>query len=461
MSKSISRWAAFTLLALSGALQVLGQSSSTDDPDLAAWKYFAEVVHPGAGRTGPDWNEWNSKEQMCFAGFETKANVRQKTVSVSLAPLSTAEIPEQIIDQQARENHEINPSDRKKKLDKFVSEFLRHPQLSSVLFNPDAKKALCNQGLGRIAWLGQRIDDLDASGEEGEDRTSGQVKGDIQPAAVKLIWQIYPKTNGDVSFSIYSDKIPVQQGRLPGLTSWPHYVINTARRRSCGDISQVSERGEIPLGCFYFVKISTHNQRAIKSLSNDLGEVLDGDGYLGRVDVYAILVGFHMMRLTKDHPNWRWSTFYWTKDENAQPNNWAESWRHFQMMSTDSFREESDQKHRFCYNPYIEGRTDGIKANCVSCHNFAAFFRCSPRNTSQGSVLGNRDYKSTSDRKKDAITYFTEGVGTGFIWSVANASNGSLFLNTERKEFSEAISRINKEYSKTHRNAGSQSIQPK
>jgi hypothetical protein len=152
-------------------------------------------------------------------------------------------------------------------------------------------------------------------------------------------------------------------------------------------------------------------------------------------DFLVFLVGFHVMKLTSSNPHWIWTTYYWTRktNETESGSTWKAPWNHFHQMTTRAIREESSDKHAVCYNPYLEGHEEnGLKANCLSCHSFAAYARSADK-VKQGTFYG-RKYPYYKDKRQlDEQEYFRDGVQTSFVWSIATSQNKQ--IGKDRKKF--------------------------
>jgi hypothetical protein len=245
--------------------------------------------------------------------------------------------------------------------------------------------------------------------------------------AVKLFWELLP-SNGTQPFRVFDDTIlklaDPTEFTLPTVSSWQNtYKVNFKDSVPCP--APLPAFGQtIPISCFYSNHIKRNDADAIRQLTKDGRDVVVGDpSFLKSSDVYAILVGIHVMRLTPERPQWEWMTFYWTNLDNQQ--GWKTPWRYFNLMSTDKLRSEAFPEHRYAYNPYMEGVVDGIHANCLNCHRLAAY---GPHDNATRATLAAQMAKADPDpttRQQQEQAYFTDSVQTGVIWSLSTSQNQS------------------------------------
>jgi hypothetical protein len=141
------------------------------------------------------------------------------------------------------------------------------------------------------------------------------------------------------------------------------------------------------------------------------------------------------MKLTPEHPDWVWSTYYWTRETNETESGskWDAPWNHYHQRTVTAIREKARGDHAVCYNPYLEGRDEnGLNANCLSCHSFAAYAaNDNVKKVDKGRTLGikgnigRQDPYSLHDRWEDEQEYFRDAVQTHFVWSISNSQNTS------------------------------------
>jgi hypothetical protein len=444
-------WLLFCGLSLSAQkTPILG-----DRIDAAAWKNFEDLVNPTES-DNPAWLKWTSKQEACFESSQDgwRKLVGEKQVSIDIR---AAEIPSQEISaaQQVRSNL----------FSLFVRNYLKHPLLASVLFSDTAYKSLCPK-LNPPSTRSSLRDQFDSlGGALGDARTMKS----LYPSsiAIKLIWIIYPVIpNKPAKLPVVDQHAPPQPSadQLPPLQVWKtRYLVDISKPDQCPPhASTATDNLAIPLGCFYFRRLT-----AKEGLQVDTAAVLDYTNSLGAREVYALLVGIHLMQLTPEHPKWRWSTYYWTEEEVPHDDptsiaSWQAKWKHFQVMSTDDVPENYlyGNKHKFAYSPYVEGIQPGVHANCLSCHSYAAYFPNGAAEEQQPvsvfKAYGNNDFASIN-RANSYNSYFQNGIATSFLWSVADAAAGPGLIEDTREKF---IKEIVNQQKKSKRDAGASSFKP-
>lgn len=203
------------------------------------------------------------------------------------------------------------------------------------------------------------------------------------------------------------------------------YIVDPDRKKSCpGTLPPYGTPSKpeiVPINCFYWFKV-----RGIDSCDSLSAEVLQVwcHSPLRKEEFYAVLVAFHVMKLVATNPNWIWMTYYWTRKPNDGETEsgtaWKAPWNHFHQYSTTAIREAGPSAHQICSNPYLEGSgPSGLKANCLSCHSFAAY---SPTSSKQpaGVKLGFRFPYPLSQRAHDEEDYFAGSVQTALVWSISD-----------------------------------------
>lgn len=229
--------------------------------------------------------------------------------------------------------------------------------------------------------------------------------------------------------------------RLPSVPTWRYtYNLDFQDKNDCPE--NLPKNGEtVPIGCFYSHHIKQGDSQALKQLTADGNEVVVNLSTDIKVtDVYAILVGVHVMRLTPERPQWEWMTFYWADSDNKQ--GWKSPWRFFNMMSTDKLRNEAFQGHAFSFNPYLEGPPDGIHANCLDCHRLASFNSVDNSGRAElGAERAAKDY-CPNDRQDMERRFFDHAVQTGFIWSLSTSQDNA--ARSKHESFASALKSIYK-----------------
>lgn len=404
------------------------QDVSKAPEDRFAWDEFASLVHPASEspEQKPEWVRWYNK---CHAGLtgacppDYSSEGCSKTSSEECpripADRSAAEIPRQVIS-------DFNKLGAPDKQSRFLEKFGRAPELDSVLFNSVAADSIRRSNLGRRSSLDLTISQLDNQNISGANRHLPAGTFAFGSEIVKLIWEIIPD-DGKIALPVYdpsNPSIPTGALQLRMQDEWKtRYKIDTNLDHSCPDV--VSADAEtVPLRCFYAFPI--HTSQSCFDLSQDIRFVwcraaVEDQNFL------VFLVGFHIMKLTPANPDWVWSTYYWTRETNDNERGqgakkWHAPWNHFHQVSTTAIRENAGD-HAICYNPYLEGReTNGLKANCLSCHNFAAYAPNADKLDS-GTEHGEEYPYPKKKRLQDEQEYFRGAVQTSFIWSISTSQS--------------------------------------
>lgn len=134
------------------------------------------------------------------------------------------------------------------------------------------------------------------------------------------------------------------------------------------------------------------------------------------------LVAMHVM--TAELPSGVWGTFWWHDEPGVGPyaagraERLAGPWRHFLMdVAFDAvLPREADGSPRVCFNPWFDapfpegGHGNGLRSNCVNCHDRASYPTVSFLPVRRG----------TPDLRADPA--FAPGrLRTGQVWSIAHA----------------------------------------
>jgi hypothetical protein len=416
-------------------------AGQTDTEDLFAWNEFDALTHAtdkGSGRTAPEWKKWFTRCQSGLTSFCTEEERAQRFSSSSESELKAIDVPIQNLQSDEAELDTRQPgTDR----DRAPNE------LSSVLFNPIASNSLINAQLGQKNILDLAVADLDRGQKTGEDRSLTPGTFSIGSTVIKLIWRIVPINKKDgIDVPVF---VPGPRGTIAsapnnsahptsllGVDSWENHYVVVGKAGECPaagskvwDTDSVNFQ-KIPISCFYNVPISASKSK--DPILEKTGNILPPAPAKGQRAV-ALLLGFHVMKLTAGNPNWMWMTFLWTPQTNGRPEV-SSPWSHYQMRSTAALREIEQQSgnanHVHCFNPYLEGtKTNGLHVNCLNCHGLAAYSTRKNTDTFQtGSVdLGERDEPyALTDRKNDEDSYLRGAVRTAFIWSISENQNNPL-----------------------------------
>jgi hypothetical protein len=403
-----------------------GRASIQKDPeDRFAWDEFRSLVHPFAISSSvlssqPEWVSWKNK---CKAGLIANCPSLPGRQPNHPADQTSAEIPGQVLAGFMR----IQPENER---NQFVLKYGKAPELDSVLFNARAAASIRKGHLGRRSALDLVVRRLDATAISGPDRKLPAGTFAIGSEIIKLIWEIIPDTKGQYLPLYDPVNIPIISGslRLSTEDDWQaRYAIDRDESKPCPTALPPYGSAEtaptVPIRCFYWFPIKKEDP--CESFSRDI-QVVWCQPDFKKQDFIVILVGFHVMKLTPTNPNWKWMTFYWTRENNDVESNgarWNAPWNHFHAMTTTSIREYSTSGHSICFNPYLEGHdTNGLKANCLSCHSFAAY---SPKGSKvkDGTAYGSNYPYSKEQRATDEGRFFMDSVQTSFIWSVSTSQD--------------------------------------
>jgi hypothetical protein len=210
------------------------------------------------------------------------------------------------------------------------------------------------------------------------------------------------------------------------------------------------KNGPVLSSCFYNIPVTKENQGTFKSsITVEPGDVL-------------VLVGLHI--ITKEIPDWVWSTFWWNPQAN-QGRFAADKfdqkiikgvWRNYLMDTTFSMetpRESQQQRKsaslktgciqigctstespsaKICFNPYLEGNLPdrGQLSNCMNCHKQATFHGIVP----DPRGLPRRGYLDSA-----ASCFSPENMQLmrlDYLWSLAPLEDASLseFLGTLQQD---------------------------
>lgn len=411
--------------------------------DRFAWDEFASLVHPscvGKPVDGehPEWLSWYNK---CDAGLAAACEDPPRKHSTLPVDEFAAEIPRQLMS-------DFNKIGKGEQQNKFLRDFSHAPQLDSVLFNPVATDSIRRSDLGRASSLDLVVQQLDMQNVSGADRRLPAGSFAFGSEIVKLIWEIMPD-NGKEALPLYdSSNPPVLADSLQLLKQeeWhTRYKIDPDRDKLCPEVLPPYDPDHapvVPIKCFYAFRIRT--DKSCPDLSQDI-QLVWCRAAVKEKNFLVFLVGFHVMKLTPGNPDWIWSTYYWTRETNKTESGhgWNAPWNHFHQATTTAIRENAGD-HAISYNPYLEGpQTNGLKANCLSCHSFAAYAGNVDK-VDPGTTYGEEYPYPKANRLLDEHAYFRGAVQTGFVWSISTSQNkpGSgqdptLFQNTLEKVLQE------------------------
>jgi hypothetical protein len=158
----------------------------------------------------------------------------------------------------------------------------------------------------------------------------------------------------------------------PSGGGWTSRVQVEPTERPCDDLTAKT----IPVTCFFYIRLEQAQAEIVNQsvLMNPASYADPGD--------YLILEGMHV--ITRELPQWTWSTFWWHNqpnqgsysDDRPGPDVLHDAWRNYLMDATLSMYTptESDGKEKICFNPYLEAKVQyGVSSNCINCHSRATY----------------------------------------------------------------------------------------
>jgi hypothetical protein len=427
-----------------------------DDQDVPgmhshAWDIFAGLT----SKPLPIWETWFTK---CDAGVLSPdcdlATRSSQPTSRRLNFLKSFEIPNQVILEFQRAvsiDHQTTFSNRATSdilFSQFLDQFEKRPQFASVLFNLKAKNHIRNQNLYTHAGI-------DAVYTRRANLHSPNKEFEIDPfpngsVVLKTTWALVYDLGGVPPVLFIPNQDVLNATRAAGNnqsirdpSEWgTHVTIDTLSNTQCRDQDYLPAANTstpiVPLDCFYFYKFNTIAEA--RAFPAQLGQ-LTGDKSIIVGHTFLVLVAVHA--ITKETPDWVWTTFWWQNKANQAPASvQGNRWRHFMMDTTLStttpFEPAPDGGSKICFNPYLEAQfPNGIVSNCVQCHEHAVY---SPKDQSakiqEGLDLGSpwRDGTPANNRPKNCH-YFDGAMRTDFMWSLATQQDPSItaFLNGLRE----------------------------
>ncbi len=394
-----------------------------NDQDVSKMRDHAWSLFAGLNQPAPIWGTWFTK---CDVKLALQACAPRISNSSQRRVLRGLEIPAQALSPFVR-------SDSPDRIAQFFQAFRQNPQFASVLFNRPAARHILDHQL-------YSLEELEKINQKRNAANSPETEREIPPfpmnaVVLKTAWQVVYE-NGDQKIGplyVWNESVASSLRALGPNSSiddsnhWgPSIMIDTTAGRRCEDHDY---ENNVPLACFFYYEIKDSNDLA--SLPVDLIKFV-GSVRPGTAPAFLILVAMHV--ITKETPDWVWSTFWW--DNHASQSPFAENrptilhgkWRHFLMdttLSADTPRDPLDQKNKICFNPYLEVRfPNGIVSNCVQCHQMAIYHKLSK---SDGYDLGLpwRDGRPANGTKP-APDYFKGALKVDFMWSIANRQDQRL-----------------------------------
>lgn len=406
----------------------LGQSG--DSEDRYAWAIFESLTHPTVETPDsqePEWNTWKTKCEVGLLSFCQNEPAKNHRTEVP-PDLRGIEFPAQYFVPET--TNALLKNHAPGLFDVDWSKGFQGISLATVLFNPEAAHSIQRSDLAVKAALDEAVIKLDRAKKKGAKRRFPEGAIETGSMAVKLIWELVSVDSSDSMLYVY-DSDPNLGITLPGASredspgTWKNTYYLLTSEKTCPN-TLPPYGGKIPIGCFYSQPVHDPN-----NVGGAVSIILRTN-YDPRKPTYAILVGFHVMKLTASNPDWLWATFFWVKSMKAHPR-WKSPWSHYDVKSTTAIRELAQGTHRYCYNPYLEGwrSPNGMHSNCLSCHSFASY-PVPPDGVMNGNEMGVRDPYSLSCRRHDEKRYFRGAVQTSFIWSLSDNQNNTL-LKEEHK----------------------------
>lgn len=398
--------------------------------DEKAWCEFRILVHAtkpfAKGKPAPEWNNWASKVDVGIGAPCIGKNQDPKKPLLSV-DLRSMEYPNQTL--ISIQSDLIGGKFRTFGL--LVDDFVKAPQLASVLFDPVAKTAVRNLNLCSSAKLDARVDWLNQHPSiVGINRALPPKTFTTGSRAIKLIWEVVKSTGQSgrpqTAYLYSSANVPHQSGEseIPPVKNWSPVNLDTTHpEEPCSEPLNPASRS-IPVSCLFYYYVDPK----AADVDEEISELTaDGANVIGPplTGSYIILVGVHLMKLEPGNPSWVWSTYFWSPPSNNQ-NGWMPPWNHFQMMTVTKLRDDSKypgQSQNICFSPYLEGTgTNGLEANCLNCHSFAAY---SPRGSRSSAV---EQYGQKYPFQESAIddaerNYFVGAVQTSFMWSIGESQD--------------------------------------
>lgn len=410
-----------------GASQIAstGTSGMTTNKTLEsrtlAWSLFDQFLHNGSGnKDWGTWQQWQTRDDLCLDGLSQPCPIHNHSPDYSLQSLAQEdfELPHQGIDGL------ISISKLRNEKPKDGIPF------ATVIYNAEAADHVRAAHLNSEQTFAALIN---SSG-------NGIPKFKDGSIILKVIWELLYASPGQPSTEAYAhvwdpthppDPSPMEN-KIGDDSTWPtEVVVDEKIKGRCdpGDYelvpSQQTGSGapshkKVPLGCFYFVKVTKSNASRIKE------EAIPGP-YPSPGD-YIVLVGLHIIK--KVNGNWVWSTVWWTNRPNyssvtstnygaGRPIDQVKRWNHYVVNATNSETDLAGNRVS-AFNPYIEGQNANTSAtNCISCHSHAVY----PNKQSEGVSLGSRDLCGNIPdgyQEQDANTYFQNAATADSLWTLVD-----------------------------------------
>jgi hypothetical protein len=348
----------------------LRDEQRTDQIRQHAWKVFASLTqtHSQSATATPIWDTWNTTRETFSATdpcHPASQGVRERTL----------QFPREILAEALAVSHHGPVEATLLPLITLFSDSGRSV-LSEVLYNPAACRHIAEM---------RDLRDLRASLSQLKTPASELEIPPFPPDSiiVKASWRPIP-TEGIDSFEVWDSPDPSKLNCSAG-------CVRTIKVKPSDDKCQLSAP-VISTSCFYNIPVTKEN---IGLFSSSEWQVSVGDVW--------VLIGLHI--ITKEVPDWTWTTFWWHDDPDSgrfgvdKPPFVRREWRNYRMdtsLSMDtpweeqSFKDDAfagvdacgqtwrtPSKSKVIFNPYLEGAIKGALhmnySNCVNCHSRSTF----------------------------------------------------------------------------------------
>lgn len=363
-----------------------------------AWNVLLQVTRPKSGKptwqTGmPIWQTWNTvpmvfrpsglpAEPSAPPAQKDQAEKDQKMVSRQLE--LQLEIPEAVIPSnlsRALLENGIAPATEVPRSADPVAQMDRIP-FSSIYFNRAASKFIREKSLFQKTRLSCILKDQRSKVQ------SPQVpEFPTDAVVVKAAWWLVHK-NGRTALPVWDPPEPGPRKLFYTMSDWkrcvaidPHPSVEGPHTDTmpCTSGQQPRQMNVVPLSRFYYFSV-TPEMLAHLAPQVIVKNVNDQQTDPKNPMAFAVLIGLHIT--TKEIPQWAWETIWWhDKPQQGRfaadrPSALKGPWTNYLMdatLSADTPREPDDGP-KICFNPYLEGQLkNGIVANCVNCHQNAAY----------------------------------------------------------------------------------------
>lgn len=385
-----------------------------------AWNLFRAFLYGGKG--DPDWGNWNAwktKAELCL-GTRDSCKLARGEEARSLSDLVQGHLDYPIQAANVLSDREdLKDTDKPGKM-----------PYATVLYNRIAANYIA-AGIDRSIMnrlLSNRAQDIPPFPD-----------GSI---VIKTFWELLQNSANEAENQSLNVWDPLQrpparnkEGGFGVPTGWTDSIVHvdTAKTSDCPltDFALVSaspaglaspvSNGTVPLGCFYYLKVTNKNRQSVESGVVPSQHPKDGD--------FIVLLGVHIVK--KVNARWVWSTFWWTTRPSYsiagypsygdRPRSLDRRWSHYAMNTTVDVLDAGNER-RVIFNPYIEGSgANPTVSNCILCHGRAAFNARMGIGEALGSPDINGQLPSRVNSGQDE-SYFNHTVRTDYLWSIVAPS---------------------------------------